>query len=60
MVPEAGSIRARSSGSWLWPLGGWWEATKSHPLVPPGHGGRLVTAQPAGEAEGYEKNPAVL
>ncbi|MCJ7754617.1 MAG: hypothetical protein MUP13_08635 [Thermoanaerobaculales bacterium] len=29
--------------SWLWPRGGWMEATKSHPLVPPGHGSRLVT-----------------
>jgi len=41
-------------------MGGWLEAAKSHLLIPTGHGGRLVTAQPAGEAEGYQKNPAVL
>ena len=43
LVPEPGSITARSSGSRLWPLEGWVEAAKSHPLkkVPGTHLNKL-------------------
>jgi len=40
LVPEEGSITARSSGQWFGPLGGRVEAAQNHPLIPTGHGGR--------------------
>jgi len=56
MVPEEGSITARSSGPWLWPRGGWVEAAKSHPLVPTGHGGQRPPATLTGLLPGDFKS----